>query len=58
MQITWCSNFNPSDEGFGDESLKIELLLAIQPKIKLKPLQCILQMNDIPYDESLKLKAL
>ena len=58
MQITQSSKASPSDSNAGVESLKIELLAAVQPKIKLKPLQRILQMNGVPFDESMKLKPL
>ena len=58
VQITQSSEASPSDSNTGVESLKIELLAAVQPKIKLKPLQRILRMNGVPFDESMKLKPL
>lgn len=45
IQIRQSSEANPSESGTGVESLKIELLFAVQPKIKSKPLQRTLRMN-------------
>lgn len=58
VQIKQSSEVNLSNSSTDVESLQIELLSAVQPKIKLKPLQCLLRMNGVPFDESLKLKPL